>query len=211
MPKFKYWTDSFPLLILMILSGFAGWGLGMEMSAPDHFSIETIIAGLLGLGGGTFAWFAARAQIAAQQRMRNEDVARTEDLENTRYYLFGAEIGELCHLFANSTLEMMTSSPITAKEIASMQDALIATEIPESPLAAPDNIASAAINLKLARSRLLIYLKSMLKEAEEIPLDHGMSILPQDSPNSIHQSLRDFATMGIFLKDECEIYLKKRK
>ncbi|MBR9901538.1 MULTISPECIES: hypothetical protein [Thalassospira] len=208
MNKFGDLLNGIPLAG-MIISGFlAGTLYGSKFDGEEW---ETLAAGFLGLTGGACALFAAKAQITAQRRQREDDIQREAALANTRYYLLGKEVGELCELFARSTSERLSSQPIEIKELQTMHDALIATEIPKAPLTCSEEITSTYVSLTFLRSRLLIFFTSMTRELETSPEGIGMSVAPdkEENPTGLLSTLDDMMHLGRFLKESCEEQLKR--
>ena len=208
MNKFEDLLNGIPLTG-MIISGFlAGTLYGSNFSGEEW---ETLAAGFLGLTGGACALFAAKAQISAQKRQREDDIQREAELANTRYYILGKEIGELCELFARSTSERLSNEPIEIKELRTMHDALIATEIPKAPLTCSEEITSTYVSLTFLRSRLLIFFTSMTRELEASPEVRGISIIPDkdENPTGPLSTLDDMKYLGSFFKESCEKELNR--
>lgn len=67
MPKFQHWTDSIPLASLMLVSFFAGC---LTATRFNDLEWETLVAGVLGLIGGSFAILAITRQRRAELAQR---------------------------------------------------------------------------------------------------------------------------------------------
>ncbi|KJE37186.1 hypothetical protein UF64_00490 [Thalassospira sp. HJ] len=206
MEQIRELLSGLPLLGIVLIAFLVGALYGSNFDGEDW---ETLTAGTLGLLAGAFALLAAKAQISAQKEQSEENRRIEAKLANTRYYLLGREVGDLCMQFANATSERLETAAIGKREFSTIYDALIATEIPDAPLTCPEEVTSASINLRFLRSRLLIFFSTIVREMDNTPEDHGARIIPDENPNGIHQSLTDMAVMGKYFRDCCETELDK--
>ncbi|UKV16265.1 hypothetical protein L6172_08170 [Thalassospiraceae bacterium SW-3-3] len=200
MDKVGDWLNSIPLVGITVVSFIIGalYGKGLPTVAW-----ETIAAGFLGLAGGTFAWFAARAQIEAQKEQRSLDIKREENLLNSQCYSYCVEVGDLVFAWAETTRAVFNSGVQIDEGMAqTLHEGLAAIDIPPHPMTAPSDIGSTLIGLRVFKSRLIQTIVAMersarIKSSSEIEAKE----LPK-VPKSTFDLIDYIQAYGVFLKEE---------
>jgi predicted ribosomally synthesized peptide with SipW-like signal peptide len=81
--KQNKWLNSIVISGVAVIAFMVGALYGKQF---NNLQWETLLAGTLGLIGGTFAWFSAQSQIKANKAQWEESIKRETELINSQFY-----------------------------------------------------------------------------------------------------------------------------
>ncbi len=139
------WLDAIIIIAVAVVAFLFGTIYGKRLYGLQW---ETLLAGFLGLIGGTFALLSAQSQIKAQRQQRHEDILREESLHNYLYYSQMLAIGSSINIFCNFFSEKIEKKEIENKnlEVAIMR--INSTTFPKIPITTHKEIIELVIDIK---------------------------------------------------------------
>lgn len=198
--------NSIPLAGIAAAAFMTGTLYGKQFSMV---SWETIVAGVLGLTGGAFAWFAAKAQIRNQNEHRLKDIKRTTILENRRCYKKNILVAKLA-FGISTTRELLDNNRVgNGGGILALHNQIKQLVFEEPPLAAPDEILEAIEDVQRTRQRVLFYLSAYVFHIEK---EGNLDKLPHDKrpeQTSLIDFMRKLEDGSILLWRKCEEMLSE--
>ncbi|QPO13171.1 hypothetical protein IT893_06560 [Thalassospira sp. A40-3] len=157
-----------------------------------RFQWETVLAGLLGLGGGAFAWIGVVKQIQAQR----DDLATSVSASKRRYNIQLTEICVTLAAAASSGLQGFQEFAFPKGTILMVKVQLESVLIPEPPMYSNDELIQNITRLQSLKREAIVFMNAYepYLTSEEIWHSSTSSIHPKDG--HISNILKELQTVS---------------
>ena len=157
MPKLEYWTDSIPVIALMIVAFFVGC---LTATSLEELEWETLAAGFLAILAGFFAFKAAKSQNEFQRTQHEAEIERLQRIDE-RQFLQEMEVVliELKHTVTDMVTAIQNKETLHIKDYET--DGLDETLLPKKPPTTDESTS-------LLYNQLRLWIKLLRRQAHVI-------------------------------------------